>query len=123
MDKDSSNCNELWGTTMGAPRRKEIAKMVHVQDAGGFKGSQGQESCGISIDGKGSKGLEGVKVRKGARRSKKTSKSGEKKGKVPPKDSSMTESSGKTGRTSKVDIERKEFVEEGKSTLKTSHGK
>lgn len=125
MDMDSFDYNELLGTTMEAPRKKEIAKKVQVQDANGSKKSQGQESSGISTYGKGLKWLEkeGVKVHKGARRSEKTYESGEKKGKVLPKDSSMAESFDKIGRISKVDTERKESIEEGKSTLKTSHGK
>jgi hypothetical protein len=105
MDMDSFDYNELLGTTMEAPRKKETTKKVQVQDASGSEKSQGQESSGISTCGKGCKwlGKEGVKVHKGAKRFEKTYESGEKKGKVLPKDFSMAESVDKTGRISEVD--------------------
>jgi hypothetical protein len=102
MDKDYFDYNGLLGTTMEAPRKKEIAKKVQVQDASGLKASQGQESSGIPTCGKGSKGLEkeGVEVCKGVRRFEKTYESGEKKGKVLPKNYSMVESFDKIGKIS-----------------------
>ncbi len=57
MDGDSSNYNELLGTTMEAPRKKETTKKVHVQDASGLKGHKAKNLMEFPHVARGLKGL------------------------------------------------------------------
>jgi hypothetical protein len=77
------------------------------------------------MGGKGSKVLEkeGMKLRKGIRRSEKKFESSRKKGKGLPKCVNKIESFDKTKKSSEMDIDEEEYVEEGKSGPKLLHGK
>jgi hypothetical protein len=77
------------------------------------------------MGGKGSKGLdkEVTKLRKGVGRSEKKSERFQKNGNGSLKDVNMVESSNKTIKFSNMDVEEKEFVEEGKLGSKLLVGK
>ncbi len=95
------------------------------RDNVGSKRSHGQESNGISMGGKGFKGLvkEVTKLHKGVIRFEKKFERFQKKGKRPLKDVNMVESSNKTKKDLDMDIEEKESIEEGKSSSKLLVGK